>query len=88
MYARTTLNDIYEKYRKYHKEIHDQLLSMKRKEINKIAKKDQLYQDNMCFQVRGYEELLQHSPKNSRSIMHTFSIKTVVFWLLVICFIL
>ena len=68
MYARTNFNDVYVKYQTYHKQIHDELLKTKRAEINEIAKLDELYQDNMSFQVLRYGEEVQNNSTPGRDI--------------------
>ena len=78
MYAHTTLNGVYQKYQKYHKQIHAELLKMKRAEIYKIAKQDQLFQDNKSFQVRGDQA---HNVKVTRGIRSDIS------FLFTLCFI-
>ena len=51
MYARSSLNDIYTKYLKYHKQIHNELLQMERGKVDEIAKQTSEDQTKMSFRV-------------------------------------
>ena len=53
MYGRATFNDVYNTYLTYHKEIHTILLKMKREEIDEIARKEALEQENTSLRVQG-----------------------------------
>ncbi|XP_070185271.1 uncharacterized protein [Littorina saxatilis] len=61
VYARMTFNGVYKKYLNYHRQIHEELLKMKRNEINEVAKQDEKDQRNMAFHVPGYTDLAKES---------------------------
>ncbi|KAK7101544.1 uncharacterized protein [Littorina saxatilis] len=61
MYGRTAFKDVHTTYLTYHKKIHTLLLEMKREEINKVARKEALDQENTVFRIQG--DMVAASPE-------------------------
>ena len=53
MYGRATFNDVNNTYLAYHKAVHALLLTMKRKEINEIARTEAMDQENTVMRAQG-----------------------------------